>query len=286
MGFKFANFLYEMSVAESFLARVQVPGKFSGAAGTFASLGGARGERVQANIMGSLGIAAAPISTQVVSRLHLADFVFALSSIAAALERLAKEFRNLQRSEIGETSEGFDTAGGQVGSSTMPQKRNPHKSERICGLARIVRAQLDAALETVPLEHERDLTNSSTERVTLPTAACLTQYMLTEMAKILAVLHVDEPAVARNLAAGGGRQLAERIMMALASKTGRQEAHEILRTTAAAPDFVAALRADARIAAAFSPADLDALLDPTTYIGSAPAAVDRIVAEFGVSKKA
>ena len=284
MGFKFANFLYEMSVAEGYLARVRVPAKFSGAAGTFASLGGAAGERVQARVAAELGVAAAPITTQVVSRLHLADFCFALAAVAAALERLAKEFRNLQRSEIGETSEGFDVAGGQVGSSTMPQKRNPHKSERICGLARVVRAQLDAALETVPLEHERDLTNSSTERVTLPTAACLTHYMLTEMAKILAVLHVDEPAVAKNLAAGGGRQLAERIMMALAAKSGRQAAHEILRTHAAAPDFLAALRGDARITAAFPPAELDALLDTSTYIGSAPAAVDRIVAEFGVTK--
>ena len=216
----------------------------------------------------ALGIAAVPISTQVVSRLHLADFNFALAAVAAALERLAKEFRNLQRSEIGETSEGFDVAGGQVGSSTMPQKRNPHKSERICGLARIVRAQLDAALETVPLEHERDLTNSPTERVTLPTAACLTHYMLCEMAKILAALHVDAPAVARNLGAGGGRQLAERIMLALGAKAGRQVAHEVLRAHAAAPDFVAALRGDARVTAAVTPAELDALLDPTTYIGS------------------
>lgn len=110
----------------------------------------------------------------------------------------------------------------QVGSSTMPQKRNPHKSERICGLARIVRAQLDPALETVSLEHERDLTNSSTERISLPTAVCLTHYILTEMLKILRVLHVDEDAVRRNLHAGGGAQVAERIMMALADRLGRQ----------------------------------------------------------------
>jgi adenylosuccinate lyase len=104
LGFKFANYLYEMTVAESFLERVGVVAKFSGAVGTFASLG-TRG--VQESIMAQLGLDAAPISTQVVSRLHYADFVFALAAIAAALERLGKEIRNLQRSEINELSEGF-----------------------------------------------------------------------------------------------------------------------------------------------------------------------------------
>jgi adenylosuccinate lyase len=221
-----------------------------------------------------------PPHLQVVTRLHLADFVFALSAVAAALERLGKEFRNLQRSEINETSEGFDKH--QVGSSTMPQKRNPHKCERICGIARIVRSQLDPALETVSLEHERDLTNSSTERISLPTAACLCHYILLEMSKVLAVLHVDEAAVDRNLRSGGGTQLAERIMMALAGKLGRQTAHEILRTHAGSEDFVGALRGDARIRGALEESELDALLDPTTYIGLAPEVVDSVVAAFGV----
>ena len=206
--------------------------------------------------------------------------MFALSAIATALERVGKELRNLQRSEINETSEGFGEH--QVGSSTMPQKRNPHKSERICGIARIVRSQLGPALETVSLEHERDLTNSSTERISLPTAACLCHYILLEMAKVLAVLHVDEEAVARNLRAGGGTQLAERIMMAVAGKLGRQAAHEILRAHAGAADFVGALKADARIGSALTEAELDALLDPTTYVGIAPAIVDAVVEGYGV----
>jgi adenylosuccinate lyase len=245
--------------------------------GTFASLGT---NEVQRLIMEELEINAAPISTQVVTRLFMADFVFAVSGIAAALERLAKEFRNLQRTEISETSEGFGEK--QVGSSTMPQKRNPHKSERICGIARIVRSQLDPALETVSLEHERDLTNSSTERISLPTAACLTHYILLEMQKVLAVLVVDEERVAVNLMAGGGRQLAERIMMALADKLGRQESHEILRTHSAAEDFVGALRSDARVASALTATEMDALLNPSTYVGRAPLIVDEIVRDFGV----
>jgi len=212
---------------------------------------------------------------------HYADFVFALTSIAAALERLGKEIRNLQRSEINELAEGFGAK--QVGSSTMPQKRNPHKSERVCGLARVVRAQLDPTLEAVSLEHERDLTNSSTERLTLPTAACLTHYMLTEMAGVLAKLTVDGAAVARNLAAGGGRQCAERLMLALAGRLGRQAAHEILKAHAAAPDFRAALDADARVAGAFSRDELDGLLDPANYTGLAAQVAREVVGSHGVA---
>ena len=129
--------------------------------------------------MAELGLQAVPISTQVVSRLHIADFIYACSSIAAVLERLGKEIRNLQRTEINETAEGFGA--GQVGSSTMPQKRNPHKSERVCGLAREIRSALQPSLETVSVEHERDLTNSSVERITIPRAAILTHYILREM---------------------------------------------------------------------------------------------------------
>ncbi len=278
MGFKFANYLYELTVAESFLARVAIVGKFAGAVGTFASLGT---DAVQTSIMAQLGLTPAPISTQVVTRLHMLDFIFALTAIAAALERLGKEVRNLQRTEISELMEGFSAK--QVGSSTMPQKRNPHKSERVCGIARIVRSQLGPAVETVSLEHERDLTNSSTERISLPTAACLTHYILTEMRSILAALVVDEAAVAANLHSGGGKQLAERIMMALAGKIGRQAAHEILRVHAAAPDFVAALKGDGRVTEALPGGQLDALLDPATYIGIAPAVVDRVVREFGTA---
>jgi len=104
--------------------------------GTFAAVGGT--DEVQTRLMAELGIEPAPITTQVVSRLHLVDFVFGVVSMCAATERLAKELRNLQRNEIGETFESFGKK--QVGSSTMPQKRNPHKSERVCGIARTVRA--------------------------------------------------------------------------------------------------------------------------------------------------
>lgn len=277
MGFKFANYLYEMSCAERLMQRVEVPGKFGGAAGTFASLGT---QDVQAVIMKELGIQAAPISTQVVSRVHIAEYIFACSSVAAVLERLGKEIRNLQRTEIGETMEGFGA--NQVGSSTMPQKRNPHKSERVCGLARDIRSALAPALETIGLEHERDLTNSSVERSTIPRASILTHYILLEMTKILTVLEVDLDAVERNLNLMGGKQLSERIMIACAHKLGRQEAHEILRTLTSRTDFVQALRSDPRITSVMTPAELDDILDPHTYIGLAPQIVESIVKNYGV----
>jgi adenylosuccinate lyase len=165
----------------------------------------------------------------------------------------------------------------------MPQKRNPHKSERVCGLARIIRAQLDPSLEAVSLEHERDLTNSSTERITLPVAACLTHYILSEMAGVLRLLTVDLESVDRNLHAGGGRQCAERVMLALAGKLGRQVAHEILKLHAAAPDFARALKSDARVAGALADAEIDALLDPKQYTGLASQIVANVIQSHGVS---
>lgn len=280
MGHKFANHLYELAEAERFLERTKLLGKFHGAVGTFASLGGS--DDVKRLVMAELGLEPAPITTQVVSRLHLADFVFALSAITAALERFGKEVRNLQRTEVGELMEGFGSK--QVGSSTMPQKRNPHKSERICGLARVVRAQLQPLMETVALEHERDLTNSSLERVVLPTGIVLTHYILIEAEKLLSQLTVLPEGVERNLRAGGGRQLAERVMMTLADRLGRQEAHEILRTTAAEADFEAALLSHEKIKGVLDADAIKSLLDPTTYTGRAGILVDEIVAVYGVEE--
>jgi len=138
-------------------------------------------------------------------------------------------------------------------------------------------------METVSLEHERDLTNSSTERITIPVAVCLTHYMLSEMGGVLSKLAVDEESVRRNLNAGGGRQCAERVMMALAGKLGRQEAHEILREHAGGADFVAALKGDSRVAAALTSAELDALLDPATYVGLAPRIVEGVLKSHGIN---
>lgn len=279
LGFKFANFLYEVAMAETFLQRVQVYGKLSGTVGTHASIGPA-GIGIQKAVMEALGINAAPISTQTVTRLYISDFVFALTSVASALERIAKEVRNLQRTEIAELCEGgaaLDLA-SLAGSSS---KRNPHKSERICGLARVVRSQLGPVLESSALEHERDLTHSSVERISLPTAACLTHYMLLETSKVLATLAVDVDHIRANLYAGGGRQVGERVLAALEARVGRGAAHDMLKKHTGVLDFSASVRADAVISGVIPPTDLDALLDPATYVGQAPAIVDDIVKMYG-----
>jgi len=158
-GLKFA--IYYREVKRHLLRLQQAEemvsvGKMAGATGTMATFGG-NGRRLQALVMKELGLKAAEASKQVVQRDRHAQAIFALAMVAATLEKMAQEIRNLQRNEIGELAEPF--ARKQVGSSTMPQKRNPHKSERICSLARLVRANVAVAMENVALEHERDLTN-------------------------------------------------------------------------------------------------------------------------------
>eukprot|EP00761_Pharyngomonas_kirbyi_P013894 gb/GECH01013923.1/.p1 GENE.gb/GECH01013923.1/~~gb/GECH01013923.1/.p1 ORF type:complete len:435 (+),score=138.44 gb/GECH01013923.1/:1-1305(+) len=279
IGFKFANFLYELSVARYYLNRSAVDiGKFAGAVGTCASL---NSRDIQKKVLEELGLQVPPITTQVLSRLHYIDYLFAVSAVAAALEKLGKEIRNLQRTEINELGEGF--AANQVGSSTMPQKRNPHKSERVCGLARMVRSQLQPQLETVALEHERDLTNSSVERMTLANGSVVTHYILREMKKILNALAVDQESVKRNLHLLNGDQLAERIMITVAEKLpgGRQEAHRLLKHYAHSSG-VRSMIEDEKIQQYISKEEFEKLLEPETYTGCAGEIIDDVIKQYGV----
>ncbi|MCL6088788.1 MAG: lyase family protein, partial [Candidatus Marsarchaeota archaeon] len=257
-------------------------GKMSGATGTMATFG-PDAFKLQELVMKELGLKAAPITTQIITRDRHAELMFVLALIASSIEQVAQEIRNLQRSEINEVAEAFGAK--QVGSSTMPQKRNPHKSERLCSLARVVRAQLPIALENIPSEHERDLTNSAAERYLFPTMFCTADFMLIELERILSGLQFNDAAIARNLALTQGGILAERVMMALASKgMGRQDAHELLRTSsheAAAKNkpLAEVLRANPHVKRLLKGKELDALFDPSTYIGQAPEIVKRAVAD-------
>ena len=136
------------------------------------------------------------ISNQVVQRDRHAEIQCLLALIAGTLEKFAREIRNLQRTEIAEVFEPFTR--GQVGSSTMPQKRNPHRCERVCGLARVIRSLVHPALETIALEHERDLTNSSLERIILPEGFILTDYLLKQMVRVLKGLEFNYNNINRN----------------------------------------------------------------------------------------
>jgi adenylosuccinate lyase len=178
--------------------------------------------------MGKLGIVASDISTQVAPRENLARIICDIAILAATVEQIAKEVRNLQRTEIAEAGEPFGKS--QVGSSTMAQKRNPINSENICGNARVIRSCVAPVLEDIALEHERDLTNSACERSVLPTAFVLLDDVLIRMSKILSRLVVNPDNMAKNLSLTKGTIMAESIITRLVQKgMGRQDAHEILR---------------------------------------------------------
>lgn len=255
-------------------------GKMSGAAGTMATFQG-KGYELQSLVMKSLGIGAAKVTNQVVQRDRHAQVLFALALVAASLEKIAKEIRNLQRTEIMEVAEPFSSK--QVGSSTMPQKRNPHKSERICSLARLVRANVAVALENIPLEHERDLTNSANERFIFSQSFIVTDYMLKEMNRLLSGLQFFPENIERNLQLTDGALMAERIMIALTEKgMNRQEAHELMRMCAmeACRDrkkMLAVLLGKKEVAKYIRKEELARLFNPRNYTGESAEIVERAI---------
>lgn len=202
-------------------------GKLTGAVGTLASLG-KDGLRVQAEMMRRLGLSDAGLTTQVIARDRYAEYIFLLANIASTLEKIAVAVRSLQRTEISEVSEPFGK--NQVGSSTMPHKRNPVKCEQVCGLARIIRGMVEPALLNNTLWDERDLTNSASERITFPEASVLTDHCLKVMTAVISGLEIHEDAVKRNLDLLQGVNLAESVMLELTRRgMPRQDAHEIIR---------------------------------------------------------
>src|SRR2546421_847172 len=208
-----------------------VVGKMSGAVGTGAAFG-PRASEIQSSVIAALGIGVEEASTQVVGRDRHAEFIAVGGNLAASLEKFCTEVRNLQRTEIGEVAEAFETT-AQVGSSTMANKENPIASENVCSLARIVRSLVTPALENVPLWHERDLTNSAAERILITHACVFIDGMLARTPEILPTLHVYPDRMKENLEATKGQVMAEAVMMALVGKgLGRQEAHKLVRDVA------------------------------------------------------
>jgi adenylosuccinate lyase len=200
-GLKIANWYAEnRRDAERFAAsaREMAVGKISGAVGTCTHLG----PEIEHKICQRLGLATAPITSQVIERDRHAQYISALAIVAASLERVALEIRHLQRTEVREVEEPF--GGEQRGSSAMPHKRNPVSSEQICGLARVVRANSIAAMENIALWHERDISHSSVERVILPDSTILADYMLHRTAEIVANMKVFPERMKRNLDATQG----------------------------------------------------------------------------------
>jgi len=282
-GMKFAIWLDEIQRhierIEEAKKRILV-GQMSGAVGTMASFGEI-GLKMQELVMKDLGLKSALISNQIIQRDVYAELMSILAIIASTLDKIALEIRNLQRTEILEISEPFGKK--QVGSSTMPHKRNPIRSEKISGLARVIYSNVIPALLNNPLWHERDLTNSSVERVILPETFVLLDEMLKNMKKVLLGLEFFPENIKKNLYLTKNLIMAEPLMLKLTERgMGRQEAHELVRRLAMKAfeenrDLLEVL-SESKEAREYLTDDDLASLKPENYIGMAPQIVDNVIA--------
>ncbi len=277
-GFKMANYAHALGMSIQNLrwdAQNIVFAKFSGAVGSYASgqLAGLSADELEILVAKEVGLPSSPISTQVVSRTYLARILCDIAILCSAVEQMAAEIRNLQRTEISEVSEPF--ASTQVGSSTMAQKRNPIHCENICGNVRIIRSLVSPALEDIALEHERDLTNSAAERSIVPTAFLLADEVLTRMHFVLSGLQVNEKRMKENMNLTNGAVMAEAVMTELVRKgMDRSEAHEILRVasshTNARVSLQDVLSKNPVVNKHLSQTQLHALFDASSYVGECP----------------
>ncbi len=269
-GFKLAGWLAEVLRNQERLQSVRkniAVGKISGAVGTYANIE----PRVEALACESLGLRPDAASTQVVSRDIHAEYVQQLALLAASIERFAVEIRNLQKTDVLEVEEYFSK--GQKGSSAMPHKRNPIRSERLTGMARMVRSYAVAALENVALWHERDISHSSVERVMLPDACILTHFMLVEMTELVKNLLVYPENMARNMNCYGGVVFSQRVMLTLVEKgVRREEAYKIVQENAHTAwnkldgNFRDLISKDARVQEKLSPEEIEACFNPQHHL--------------------
>jgi adenylosuccinate lyase len=256
-------------------------GKMSGATGTGAAFG-PKALEIQKIVMKKLDLGYEEATTQIVGRDTYAEFISFCANVATSLEKFATEVRNLQRTEIGEVAEAFDVE-KFVGSSTMSQKKNPETSENICGLARIVRGFVTPTYENIPLWHERDLTNSSSERFIIPHVCILTDDILVKMTDVFSNLVVNEERMLENIKGTKGYFMSESVMTALTDRgMDRQEAHETIRKLAMEAqeknvDLKEVLLASRDVAEIMTTDDLDEALDPVNYIGSSVQIVENVL---------
>jgi len=279
-GLKLAGWAFELDRGRRRLA-VAVndigTGKISGPVGTYSHLD----PDVEAEVLASLGLHADPVSTQIVQRDRHAALLTAMAVLGGSLERFATEIRNLQHTEIGEVQEPFRS--GQKGSSAMPHKRNPILAERIAGLARLLRGYAHTALENQPLWHERDISHSSAERVVLPDATTLLDYMLVRMTGLIEGLVVRPERMRENIERGLGLHASSRVLTALVEGAGlpREEAYAIVQRAALrAADERQPLRdllaVDAVVARKLSLEQLDACFEDSAFLRHVPAVIARL----------
>jgi adenylosuccinate lyase len=279
-GLKLAGWAFELDRGRLRLAAAVdeiATGKISGPVGTYSHLG----PDVEAEVLAELGLHADPASTQIVQRDRHAALLTAIAILGGSLERFATEIRNLQHTEIGEVMEPFKA--GQKGSSAMPHKRNPILSERIAGLARLLRGYAGTALEDQPLWHERDISHSSAERVILPDATIVLDYMLVRMAGLVEGLVVRGERMRENIQRGLGLHASSRILGALVEKGGmtREAAYSVVQRAALrAADERTPLREllalDPEVARRLSLGELDASFDDAAFLRHVPAVIARL----------
>lgn len=268
-GIKVAGWYCEMTRATERLKRARAMaavGKLSGAMGTFAHLD----PSVEAYVCRRLGLKPEPVATQVVPRDRHAEYLCELAVVAAGIERIATEIRHLQRTEVLEVEEPFTK--GQKGSSAMPHKRNPIASENLCGLARLIRGYAQASLESVALWHERDISHSSVERVGLPDAAILLDFMIHRLNGVLSALQVYPENMKRNMAKTVELIASQRILLALVDKGLRREgAYRMVQDHAMRAwqediSFRQLVERDSRINRHLGAAELDRCFDVQKYV--------------------
>ena len=251
-------------------------GKLSGAVGNFAHVE----PDLEAEVCRELGLEAAPVSTQIIQRDRHAEFCAMLAVAAASLEKIALEVRGLQRTEVLEAQEPFGE--GQKGSSAMPHKRNPVRCEQMCGLARVVRSNLQSALENVALWHERDISHSSVERVILPDSSMLAYYLLVKFKEIVEGLEVFPDRMMENLERSYGLVFSQPVLLALvASGLDRDAAYRITQRAAMAAweerrPFLEILRADAEVTSRLSDQRLAACFDLKAALANAGRVFDAL----------
>jgi adenylosuccinate lyase len=282
LGLKFAGWYAEAARHRErlVLGREEVRyGKISGAVGTYAHLG----PEVEADVLSRLGLRVEPVSTQVVPRDRHAVYVSLLAVLASSVDRIATEIRHLQRTDVREVEEPF--ARGQKGSSAMPHKRNPVGSENLSGLARLVRSYAGAALENVPLWHERDISHSSVERVILPDSTILVDYMLNRLTGILDGLLVYPDAMRANLEKTRGLVFSQAVLLALTRAGMKREAayaavqRNAMKVWDGEAGFRELLASDPEVAGVLSKSDLDAAFDASLTLRHVDAIFERVFGE-------
>jgi adenylosuccinate lyase len=268
-GFVLVGWLDELDRARQRLvtAREEIRvGKLSGAVGTHATIE----PRVEEASLKRLGLRVAPVTTQIIARDRHASYMSALAILAGTLEKFATDIRHLQRSEVAEIREPFGVE--QKGSSAMPHKRNPILSERICGLARTVRGYLLTALENQALWHERDISHSSPERIIVPDACMVLDYMLRLMADIVEGMTIDRARMKANLYRSGGVVFSQRVLLALVQKgMSRQDAYRVVQGAALSAldggtEFRAVVAEAPEVRERLTGEELAELFDPAYYL--------------------